>query len=159
MLADLADRAAALAPPYEYGHTLTNRAGDFDQILHAMAEYMVNPDTATLAPFDYAMPEMAAVGWMAGGYEAEGPFGRGWYASTRVFLVWAPWWQVHSPYLLMTTPMKMVADGATVDEIPEHVSDCGLRSNRTMNDAIRGALPHADGALEGLLVSNIVVNS
>lgn len=72
VLADLADRAAALAPPYEYGHTLTNRAGDFDQILHAMAEYMVNPDTATLAPFDYAMPEMAAVGWMAGGYEAEG---------------------------------------------------------------------------------------
>ncbi len=68
VLNDLAMRAEALVPSYEYGHTLTNGAGDFDQMLDTMAEYMVNPYTSTQAPFDYAMPEQAAVGWMMGGY-------------------------------------------------------------------------------------------
>ena len=68
VLSDLAMRAEALVPSYEYGHTLTNGAGDFDQMLDTMAEYMVTPYTSTQAPFDYAMPEQAAVGWMMGGY-------------------------------------------------------------------------------------------
>lgn len=104
---DLARLAESLNPSYEYGHTLTNGAGDFDQMLTTLAEAMVNPNTATIPPFDYAMPEQAAFGWMLGGYKAHGPFGTGQYASTRVFLLWAPWWQVKAPYLVLNTPMQL----------------------------------------------------
>lgn len=140
VLADLGDRVRALVPSYRYGDTSVPIDGpqrNLDRLLDTLAEYMVNPYTSTQAPFDYAMPEQAAVGWMMGGYEGTGPFGKGLYASTRVFLVWAPWWQASQPYLLLTTPMQVVSDGALVEEIPDHISRCALRPHRTLDEAMK----------------------
>lgn len=149
VLNDLAMRAEALVPSYEYGHTLTNGAGDFDQMLDTMATYMVDPNTDTLGPFDYAIPEKAAFGWMAGGYKANGPFGEGHYASTRVFIIWAPWWSTRSPYMVMTTPMQMVAEGKIHDEIPEHVRPRKIVNCWTFSDAIRTLRQRSMGLWNG----------